>query len=128
MVRSWIRQAIELTTGTATVAADLLIDLRKCFEYLSRDLLWNACIDSGYPMHMARISMQSYAWPRFILGPYDYCGATVVGPRGIAAGSAFATTELKVYLFKLAKAIQLASGPTTCISIFVDDFSISTCQ
>ena len=54
----WKLRAVELTTGSATVAADLLIDLRKCFEYLSRDLLWKDCHDHGYPMHVARMSMQ----------------------------------------------------------------------
>jgi hypothetical protein len=79
-------------------------------------------------MHIARLSLQSYAWPRFILGQYDYCGKTVVASGDIAAGSPFATTELKVYLLRLARALQVASRPMATLSIFVDDFSISTAQ
>jgi ribonuclease HI len=126
--RCWVRQAIQLTTGSAASAADILIDLRKCFEYLSRELLWKSCVDHGFPLHAVRLSMQTYAWPRYILGAYDYVGKTVTAARGIAAGSPFATTELKVYLLKLARSIQIASGPKVSLSIFVDDFSISTAQ
>ena len=45
--------------------------------------------------------------------------------RGIAAGSPFATTELKVYLLTLAKAIKATHGPGLTLSIYVDDFSLA---
>ena len=123
--RACIRQAIGLSGGVFNEAADVLIDLRKCFEHLSRELLWEACDRHGYPMHVARMSIASYGWPRFLLGRYDLCGKKVRALRGIAAGSPFATTELKVYLLTLAKAIKATHGPGLTLSIYVDDFSLA---
>jgi hypothetical protein len=123
--RACIRQAIGLAGGIVSEAADVLIDLRKCFEHLSRDLLWEACARHGYPMHVARLSITSYGWTRFLLGRYDLCGREVNASRGIAAGSPFATTELKVYLLTLAQAIKATHGPGLTLSIYVDDFSLA---
>jgi hypothetical protein len=60
-----------------------------------------------------------------LLGRYDLCGKKVKASRGIAAGSPFATTELKVYLLTLAKAIKATHGPRLTLSIYVDDFSLA---
>ena len=108
--RACIRQAIGLSGGIENEAADVLIDLRKCFEHLSRDLLWEACERHAYQMHVARMSIASYGWTRFLLGRFDLCGRKVWAARGIAAGSPFATTELKVYCLTLAKAIKATHG------------------
>ena len=76
-------------------------------------------------MHVARMSIASYGWTRFLLGRFDLCGRKVRASRGIAAGSPFATTELKVYLWTLAKAIKATHGPGLTLSIYVDDFSLA---
>jgi hypothetical protein len=63
------------------------------------------------------------------LGPYDLAGRTVRAARGIAAGSAHATAELKLYLLPVILALQHKTlsdeGLVTSLSIFVDDISFS---
>ncbi len=78
-------------------------------------------------MYIARISLGAYGWDRRIIGSYQLAGSTSKASRGIAAGSPFATAELKVYLLSVVKDVQLSCTIPNRIpmSIFVDDFAIT---
>jgi hypothetical protein len=109
--RSMVRMAIiddECATDQARPWAhiDVSIDLRKCFEQLRRALLWQTGLQHHYPMVALRLSLTTYSFHRRILGPYDLVGGTVRAARGIAAGSAHATSELKLYLLPVLLALQ----------------------
>ena len=78
-------------------------------------------------MEIARLSLGAYGWDRRIIGSYQLAGSTSKASRGIAAGSPFATAELKVYLLSVVKDVQLSCTIPNQIpmSIFVDDFAIT---
>jgi hypothetical protein len=104
---------------------DINIDLQKCFEHLDRSLLWEAGLAYGYPLYALRLAMRSYRWPRRILGQCDIAGQSVCATRGIAAGSAHATSELKLYLLPVLVAAGLrASHHRITHSVYVDDISL----
>jgi hypothetical protein len=61
-------------------------------------------------------------WSRRLLGQLDVAGTAVSATRGIAAGSAFATSELKLYLLPvLATAQQRPWADKLVHNVFVDD-------
>ena len=95
----------------------------------------------GYPMDVARLSLNSYAAERRIVGEHNLAGNTRKASRGIAAGSPFATTELNMYLTVALQAIkqskvhpirihgkqQVKQQHTTMTArVFVDDFATSS--
>jgi hypothetical protein len=131
--RSMARMAIiddDCATDQAPPRAHIVfIDLRKCFEQLRRVLLWQTGLQHHYPMVALRLSLTTYGFDRRILGPYDLAGRTVRAARGIAAGSAHATSELKLYLLPVILAIQHKALSderlVTSLSVFVDDISFS---
>jgi hypothetical protein len=132
--RSMARMAIADSDATSEGASpwahlDVSIDLRKCFENLRRMLLWHTGEQHNYPLVALRLSLVTYSFRRRILGPYDIVGREVIASRGIAAGSAHATSELKLYLLPVIIAFrqrtQHTPGIMRSLSVFVDDISFS---
>ena len=123
--RCCVRQAIGLISGTAPHTAVVMIDLSKCFENIDRTILWAACISTGYPLYIARLSIEAYAGERVISSMYDIVGKAVKAAAGIAAGSPFATSELKAVLAGVARGIQQTHTLPRYINIFVDDFALA---
>jgi hypothetical protein len=107
---------------------DMSIDLGKFFEQVRR-LLPKTGAQHSYPLVALRLSLATYSFQRRILGPYDIAGQVGRASRGIAAGSAHATSELKLYLMPVILATQhralAATNLVTSLSVFVDDISYS---
>ena len=93
-----------------------MIDLSKCFENIDRELLWTACFSTGYPLFIARLSIAAYAGDRVIASTFDMVGRKVKAAAGIAAGSPFATSELKALLAGVARGV--AQSLTHLASIY----------
>ena len=69
----------------------------QAFELVPRPLLVAEGLALGYPVECMVIALAMYQQPRRLV--YRRCVADALRPaRGIAAGSAFATTELQVVL------------------------------
>ena len=78
-------------------AAEVLLGLHKAFELVDRGLLVAAARDAGYPCDVLAWGLATYSWRRRLV--FRGCVTPELWPtRGIAAGSAFATTELWVLL------------------------------
>ena len=76
---------------------EIMLDMKKAFDYVNREKLMQAAKDMGYPMHALAMSTISYHWNRSIC--IEQRLSKPIRPRrGIAAGSAFATFELAVLL------------------------------
>ena len=120
-----MRQAIGLISGASPFTAVVMIDLSKCFEHIDRGILWAACISTGYPQYIARLSIEAYAGERVISSMFDIVGKKVKAAAGIAAGSPFATSELKAVLAGVARGIQQTHTLPRFINIFVDDFAVA---
>jgi hypothetical protein len=118
-----VRQLLKQEANPKTSLADLLWDLRKAFENISRGKLWGFGNQYKYPVDLLRISISSYRWPRHLL--MGNLISRPIGPgRGIGAGSAFATYELTLYLWSTIL-LHTTLHPTVTLSIHVDDFSQS---
>jgi hypothetical protein len=109
---------------------DVSIDLTKCFEALRRAVLWHTGMQHNYPLSALRISLRSYSWERRLLGAYDIAGSPTRASLGICAGSAHATSELKLYLLPVVLAMQqqlerLPRPIFSSLSVYVDDISFS---
>jgi hypothetical protein len=125
LVRAGVLASAPLGAASAAHHIDINIDVQKCFEHLDRSLLWEAGVAYGYPLYALRLSMRSYAWPRRILGQCDLAGSVVQATRGIAAGSARATSELMLYLLPVLVAAGLrAAHHSITHSVYVDDISM----
>jgi hypothetical protein len=141
--RAWLRQATGTIQGKHAV--DLLIDLRKCFEHI--DGTYCGRLSTGWGI---RWTLQGFPSTPVLptgelwaptTGSHNIAGTVFMASRGIAGGSPFATTELKVYLVVVLQAIKqsscLPSQPgqpsqaavththTLSARVFVDDVAIS---
>ena len=83
--------------GTSSHSAEFLVDLHKAFELVDRGLLLKAAMDAGYPCDVLAWGLSMYGWRTRLV--FRKCVTAEMFPmRGIAAGSAFATTELWLLL------------------------------
>ena len=93
--RTQLRALIDSEEGEH--AAEFMLDLQKAFELVRRGLLVSAAKDSGYPCDVLAWGMSMYDWKRRL--SLRGCASKAVFARiGIAAGSAFATSELWLLL------------------------------
>ncbi len=74
------------------------------------------------PLPLLRLSLASYCLPR-VLAADGAFSAAVHAERGIAAGSALATTELRVLLIRLLDGVR-KEYPQLNLSAYVDDIAI----
>ena len=70
-----------------------------------------------------RASLTAYGWPRYI-GLDGLLAEPIVGSRGIAAGSAFATFELWCLLRNAISSLQI-EYPRSTICLHVDDLCLT---
>ena len=116
-----LRQAVSIVMGTDMHGAVLQLDLAKCFEMVGRKIFWQAAVDLGYPMSVARLSLGLYGEERRIIGAFGAASKPMRAARGIAAGSAYATSELKAVLYGMAMMLQADNQVKRALTIFVDD-------
>ena len=115
--RQAVRNAIAEAEGRHIV--EVCWDFKKAFEHVQRPLLWQKAKQQGYPLALLRMSLRSYGWERRILTEHNVVSGPLKARRGIAAGSAFAIYELKVYCMEFTKITQRIPGAT--LSLHVDD-------
>ena len=94
LYRAQIRAAIGGREDN-TSAAEILIDSQKAFEYVSCETLVEQAEKQYYPKGALCLALIMYEMPRrLVVG--KALSSVLQASRGIAAGSAFATTELWV--------------------------------
>ena len=95
MWRTQLRALLSESRGLQS--AEVQLDLHKAFELVDRGKLIEAAAAAGYPCDVLACGLSMYGWARRIV--FRGCVTRTMRPvRGIAAGSAFATTELWVLL------------------------------
>ena len=121
-VAAWKQAAHAEGAAFAKVSfGQLLLDLVKCFERVPHDVLVREAAAVGYPLPLLRLALAAYKQPRVIAinGVYS---APLVAERGITAGSALATSELRVVLLRLL--VRVAQRfPEARLNVYVDDMS-----
>ncbi len=104
-------------------AGEIMIDLMKAFEYVSRRRLAERGARGDYPMHVLAASLATYGFPRRLV--YKGYATQVLHPRrGITAGSPFATGDLWLVCSDVMHRI-FKEYPQATFVIHVDDFSYS---
>ena len=85
--------------------AQALLDLVRAFETVPHRVLVEAAKKKGYPMAILRLSIAAYTLCRAIGidGVYSWL---ITATRGFTAGSGFATSELRVLMLDLIRAVQ----------------------
>ena len=84
-------------------AAELLWDIRKCYENLLHAELQQQAKEQGYPMSLLRVSLSSYRWGRMIVYDHDLVAHKIYPKAGILAGSSMTTFEIAVLMQKLLR-------------------------
>ena len=100
----------------------VLWDLHKCYELISHRYLAEAAIKHQYPLGVLRITIASYRYPRVIC-MNQIASKPVVPHRGIIAGCATATAELRLILIDLVRKHQ-NFYPRVCLSVYIDDIGL----
>ena len=117
MWRTQLRSLISQKCGM--VAAEVMMDLHKAFDLVDRGLLLQAAAAGGYPLDVLAWGLAMYAFPRRLV--FRGCVTpALLSLRGIAAGSAFATTELWLHLCASIGAL-VRRFPNVIFSVHVDD-------
>ena len=109
------------TLGISIEYAAALLDLVKAFDRVPHWLLVREARALGYPLPILRLSLATYRLKRVVR--INQVGSkTILADRGIAAGSGFATTEMRlVFIRILDKA--LLQHPSVNSTLFVDDLA-----
>ena len=118
------RQSVraELCTNDNRSTATVLLDLRKCYEYVQHMTLVAGGMAHGYPLWMLRLTVASYSWTRHVKqGPLIHAG--VFAHRGIIAGCATATSELKAYMFTTLSNVR-CRHPEANVEAYIDDLPV----
>jgi len=123
MYRDGMRGDLLGSKGPSYHGVELLRDLAKAYEAVRRHKLWGVAERHGYPRWLLRLSFNAYGWGRRLEMLAGMVGPSIRVPKGICAGSAHATYELKMYL--LDYLVEASSSFAWLkISIHVDDFSL----
>ncbi len=93
-------------------------DLKKAFEGLDRDILWE--MGERYGL---RLSLGTYAMTRRLQLEQGIVSKHLRGARGICAGSARATFELELYLLHFASKLMMLKDHLQ-VSIHVYDIQM----
>ena len=123
MYRDGMRGDLLGSGGPSYHGVELLRDLAKAYEAVRRPLLWQVAGRHEYPRWLLRLSLNAYGWGRRLEMQAGLVGPSIRVPKGICAGSAHATYELKMYLLDYV----CDASSRFCwlkVSIHVDDFSL----
>ena len=112
----------EIAAASGATFAQSLIDLAKCFEVIPRDLLVREAQALGYCLYTLRASLATYAMRR-TLSVAGVCSRLLRAERGITAGSAHATCELRLLIMRSIDRVAKMCT-TVSMTIFVDDTAI----
>ena len=124
-VAAWRQGALaEAARAMSMEYATSLLDLVKAFDSIPYDWLVRQAERFGYNLWMLRLSISAYRLGR-VLVIDGCCSRTVVGARGLTAGSALATIELRVLLIQWADRAAAVTLHAR-ITIYVDDATIET--
>ncbi len=121
-VATW-RQAAraELAAATGVEYAQTLLDLVKAFERVPHDVLVREALRLNFPLRILRLSLAAYRLAR-VLKVGEAFSSLIWAVRGITAGSALATSEMRLFLINvLDRAVALY--PMTKVTAYVDDVS-----
>ena len=110
--------------GEERHAGEVMIDLLKAFEYVSREKLAGRGARGDYPTHVIAASLATYGFRRRLVYR-GYVSKELWPRRGITAGSPFATGDLWLVCSGLMHQI-FELFPKVVFGIHVDDFSYST--
>ncbi len=102
----------------------VLMDMVKAFERVPPAVLAREAAATGFPLQMLRLSVASYSLPR-VVGIGGVFSRRIAPRRGITAGSAFATTELRCMLMRTLDAV-VKLHPHASLSVYVDDIVMET--
>ena len=80
-------------------AISVLIDLAKCYKHVRHIRLALEAKSLDFPMVLLRITIRAYEWARKLTIDKRVC-ADILPSRGIIAGCASATTELKAFMYR----------------------------
>ena len=102
--------------------AQVLLDLVKAFEMIPHHHIWAAAIKHNFNLWVLRLSLAAYRLARAvgINGMYSRC---IVAARGIAAGSGFATTELRILLLDVVDSTYVLWRAIR-LTLYVDDITL----
>ena len=102
--------------------AVIMWDLLKCYEHMDHQVLVRAARNHRYPLALLRLTLAVYAADRHIV--YEgLASASMQASRGIVAGSAMATSELKLVLIDVVRQHNVLH-PGIFLRILVDDISL----
>ena len=101
-------------------ALSVLIDLAKCYEHVRHILLAKEAREMDFPMVLLRITIRAYAWARKLTLDKRVC-EDVMPSRGIIAGCASATSELKAVMYRSCTAV-VKRNPS--VNLYIDDLTL----
>ena len=100
-----------------------LLDLVKAFETVPHSILAALAHECGYPLVILRLCLAAYRLKRSV-GVDGVYSKLVVATRGITAGAAIATTELKRLLLPMMNNLHERWASTLVAKLYVDDLTL----
>ncbi len=110
--------------GEERHAGEVMIDLLKAFEYVSREKLAGRGARGDYPTHVIEASLATYGFRRRLVYT-GYVSKELWPRRRITAGCPFATGDLWLVCSDLMHQI-FELFPRDVFGVHVDDLSLST--
>ena len=105
-------------------SAAALLDFVKAFDRMSHSALVKAAMRWNFPLWILRLSVAAYRMGRRI-SINGLLSCVIVASRSITAGSAFATTELRLLLLSALDAMA-AAFPSLPLVVYVDDMFLAS--
>ena len=119
-VALWLQTgSLEQAALSSNMSAASLIDLVKCFERVSHQVLVDEAVECTYPLWHVRLTLAAYALGRRI-AINGVLAAVVRALRGLTAGSSTATTELRLVLLRALDFVSRTCKSIT-MQVYVDD-------
>ena len=119
----WRSSARKELAGACKLSfASIMWDLHKCYEMIRHDILARAALKHLFPLAILRITLESYRKPRTII-MHSITSRPLLPSRGIIAGSAMATAELRLVLLDVAS-YHVTKNPDVNLSIYLDDITL----